>query len=74
MQKLSADKKHWVEIAVLDMENHPVAGVEYSITVPNGTVVTGSTDANGRGRVEGIDAGNCTVRLTKLDKDSWQKK
>jgi hypothetical protein len=72
--QVSPDKKHWVEIALVDQEGHPVAGVAYRITVPGGTVVEGSTDAKGRGRVDGIDAGTCRITFPVLDKDVWKKK
>ncbi len=72
--KVSPDKKHWVEIAMADQEGHPVAGVAYRITVPGGTVVEGSTDAKGRGRVDGIDAGTCRITFPVLDKDVWKKR
>ncbi len=72
--QVSPDKKHWVEISLVDQECHPVAGVAYRITVPGGTVVEGSTDAKGRGRVDGIDAGTCRITLPALDKDVWKKK
>jgi hypothetical protein len=72
--QISPDKKHWVEIALVDQENHPVAGVAYRITVPGGTVVEGGTDAKGRGRVDGIDAGTCRITFPVLDKDVWKKK
>ena len=71
---VSPDKKHWVEIVMLDQEGMPVPGQAYEITVPDGTVVQGSTDSKGRGRVDGIDAGNCKIIFTQLDKDVWKKK
>ena len=71
---VSPDKKHWVEIVLLDQEGHPVTGVPYEITVPGGTVVNGSTDGKGHGRVDGIDAGNCRITFPQLDKDVWKKR
>lgn len=71
---VSPDKKHWVEIALFDQEGNPVPGVPYKITVPGGSVVDGSTDAKGHGRVDGIDAGNCRITFPGLDKDVWKKR
>ena len=71
---VSPDKKHWIEIVMLDQEGHPVPSIDYEITIPGGTVVPGSTDGKGRGRVDGIDAGNCKITFPKLDKDIWKKK
>ena len=71
---VSPDKKHWVEIALFDQEGKPVPGIPYKITVPGGKEVPGSTDAKGHGRVDGIDAGNCKITFTGLDKDVWKKR
>ena len=71
---VSPDKKHWVEIALTDQEGHPVAGAAYQITVPGGTVVEGSTDGKGRGRVDGIDSGSCRITFPQIDKDAWKKR
>ncbi len=71
---VSSDKKHWVEISLVDVEGTPVSGIAYQITAPGGTVVNGCTDSRGRGRVEGIDAGTCKITFTGLDKDSWKPK
>jgi hypothetical protein len=71
---VSPNKKHWVEIVMVDQEGIPVPGQTYEIRVPDGTVVLGSTDAKGRGRVDGIDAGDCKITFPQLDKDVWKKK
>jgi hypothetical protein len=71
---ISSEKKHWVEIAMVDQEGMPVPGQAYEITLPDATVVQGSTDAKGRGRVDGIDAGNCRVTFPRLDREAWKKK
>jgi hypothetical protein len=69
---VSQDKKHWIEIALVDQENKPVAGQNYRVVVPGGTVVTGSLNSKGRARIDGIDAGSCKITFPDLDKDSWK--
>ena len=71
---VSPDKKHWVEILMVDKEGNPVSGVAYRIRVPGGQVVEGSLDGKGRARVDGIDAGSCQITFPGLDTDVWQKK
>jgi hypothetical protein len=71
---MSKEKKHWVEIAMLDQEGNPVPGQDYEITLPDGSVVTGSTDERGSARVEGIDPGNCKIRFPSLDKSVWNRR
>src|SRR4051794_5178262 len=51
---VSSEKKHWVEILLVDQEGTPVPGHAYRIVVPGGAVVEGSLDSKGRGRVDGI--------------------
>src|ERR1035438_1658656 len=67
---LSQDKKHWVEIALVDKDGNPIAGENYAITVPGGSVVTGSLNSKGRARVNGIDPGTCKITFPDLDQHS----
>ena len=71
---VSKDKKHWVEIAMVDQEGNPAAGQDYEITLPDGSIVTGSLDERGAARVEGIDPGNCKIRFLTLDKTAWKRR
>ena len=71
-QVLSPDKKHWVEIALLDKDGKPIPGEKYAITVPGGSVVTGELNSKGRARVEGIDPGTCKITFPDLDQHSWK--
>jgi type VI secretion system secreted protein VgrG len=69
------DKKHWIEIELLDEDDNPVPGETYRITLPDGTTVaSGTLDHKGRARVDHIDPGTCQVTFPKLDKDAWQPK
>jgi hypothetical protein len=71
---VSQNKKHWIEISMVDQEGNPVAGESYAITIPDGTIQTGSLNAKGRARIDGIDAGTCKITFPKLDKDCWKAK
>ncbi len=71
---VSPDKKHWIVIEMVDAEGKPVAGEDYKITLPDGSIVEGSLDEKGRDRISGIDPGTCKVTFPNLDKDSWQPK
>jgi hypothetical protein len=68
---ISQQKTHWIEIALVDQEGNPVSGQNYEITLPGGSIVTGSLDSRGVTRIEGIDPGTCKIRFPMLDKDSW---
>ena len=71
---VSKDKKHWVEIAMVDQEGNPAAGQNYEIKLPDGSIVTGSLDERGLVRIEGIDPGNCKIRFPTLDKTAWKRR
>ncbi len=69
------DKKHWVEIELVDQKGKPVAGEPYRVTLPDGqTLAEGTLDDKGQARVEALDSGNCKVTFPKRDKRSWQPK
>lgn len=63
----------WVEIELVDQNDQPVSGKRYEITLPDGRVVTGTTDGKGRARADGFAPGSCKVALPDIDKDAWQK-
>ena len=68
---VSKERKHWIEIALVDEKGNPVAGQPYQIRLPNGKVVTGNLDSRGLARVEGIDPGTCKVSFPDLDESAW---
>ncbi len=69
------DKKHWIEIELVDEAGKPVPGEAYLVTLPDGTTVAdGTLDEKGRARVENIDPGTCKITFPNLDKDAWKPK
>ena len=70
----NTDKTSWIELQLVYESNGlPVPGVNYAVTLPDGTTVaTGSTDEQGLGRVECIDPGTCQISFVDLDKDAWE--
>jgi len=66
-------KKSWIEIKLIDEDNRPVSGEAYEVTLPDGTMDTGTLDQNGFVRIEGIDPGTCRVTFPNLDGTSWEK-
>jgi type VI secretion system secreted protein VgrG len=67
------DKRHWIEIELLDKGGKPVAGEPYRIVLPDCTTVAdGTLNEKGWARVDKIDAGTCKVTFPHLDRDAWQ--
>jgi type VI secretion system secreted protein VgrG len=66
------DKKHWIEINLVDEAGQPVPGERYKIKLPDGTVDEGTLDDKGHARVAGIDPGSCQITFPGRDKDAFK--
>ena len=64
---------HFVEVEMVGEDGKGVAGVEYLLTLPDGSEVSGYTNSLGLIRIDGIDAGNCQITFPKLDKEAWEE-
>ena len=61
-------KPHFIALELKDDEGKPVAGEPYEIILPDGsTVASGTTDEQGKARVDGIDPGQCRIRFPQRD-------
>ena len=63
----------WIEIELVDEKNKPVPEERYRIEQPDGSLVEGSLDSQGRARHEGLVPGNCQITFPNLDKDAWER-
>lgn len=68
-----ATKTSWIEIEMIDMVDKPVAGEQYEIELPDGTVASGTLDNKGFARVDGIEPGTCKIRFPRLDRRAWER-
>jgi len=73
-QTVSPDKTHWIAIQLVDEQQHAVPFEDYRITLPDGTLVEGSTDKHGRAKISGIDPGNCKVSFPDRHAKDWKSK
>lgn len=65
---------HWIVIELVDTELDPVARDRYRVVLPNGSVVEGRLDADGRARLVGIDEeGHCLVSFPDRDANDWRR-
>lgn len=69
----AAKKRTWIEVELVDERGRPVAGERWSLTLPDGTTRSGTTDDKGVARVEGIDPGTCWVSFPDLNRDAWER-
>jgi hypothetical protein len=70
-QCVAPEKTHWIAIKLVDELGKHVPYEAYAVTLPDGSVVEGSLDKNGRAKITGIDSGTCKVSFPELDKESW---
>lgn len=65
-------QEYTVELQLLDQDDTPVAGAEYRLTLPDGSVRTGTLDDRGLARVQGLRSPDpCTVSFPEFDGPSW---
>jgi type VI secretion system secreted protein VgrG len=68
----SADEQtSWIEIQLLDSDDQPLAGEPFEITLPDGSLASGTLDEDGLARLDGIEPGNCEVTFPRLDGRDW---
>lgn len=67
-------EKHWIEIKLVGEDDEPIPGEAYEITLPDGSVASGTLDNEGYARIDNIPvSGNCEIAFPKLDRDAWEK-
>lgn len=59
-----------IAIKLTDEKGNAVAGENYEIELPDGSVSKGTVDIDGTAKVEGFEAGQCKVRFPNLEDDS----
>jgi hypothetical protein len=64
--KTPVEKDAWIEIHLVDQSDNPVPNERYEIQLPDGQVVSGTLDTDGKARVEHIPAGMCSVTFPDL--------
>jgi hypothetical protein len=65
--------KTWIAIRVLDEDGNPVPDVAYSVTLPDGSIMTGSLDDQGFARFDEIDPGQCQISFPEIHAKEWKR-
>ncbi|WP_437578492.1 hypothetical protein [Sorangium sp. So ce887] len=63
----------WIEIRLIGEDDQPIPRERYRVELPDGSVREGSLDAEGRARLDGIEAGACLVTFPALDQEAWER-
>lgn len=62
----------WIEVVVDSDDEHEVLeGLAFELVLADGSLRTGTLDAQGRARVDGIPAGICELDFVELAADEW---
>jgi hypothetical protein len=61
----------WIEVQLVGEDDQPIPNVRYVLTLPGGDTRTGTLDANGCVRIDGLPAGTCKVSFPDLDQEAW---
>lgn len=65
--------EHWIAIELVGEDDEPVPGARYEITLPDGKLIRGRLDAQGRAEVSGIEQpGMAQISFVELDQDAWE--
>ncbi len=62
----------WIEIELVDMADQPVGGERYELTLPDGSVVRGTSTVEGVVRIPSDDEGDCALCFVDLDGEAWE--
>ena len=63
----------WISFDLKDNHGNPVPDEPYELTLPDGTIRTGTLDEKGKARVDGIPPGQCQINFPRLHKAEWRK-
>jgi hypothetical protein len=64
--------KTWIAIHLVDEDGNPVPDVAYSVTLPDGSIITGTLDDQGFARFDEIDPGQCHVSFPEIHAKEWK--
>lgn len=67
-----APVKTWVAVQLIDDRGDPVPNAAYKVTLPDGSVMTGSLDDEGSVRFDEIDPGDCLVSFPEIHAKEWK--
>ncbi len=64
---------HTLELELVDEDDEPISGEPYRVQLPDGQVIEGRLNTQGRAMLTGIeDSGNCQVTFPRLDAAVWE--
>ena len=68
-----AEKKHWVEVRMIDTVSKPVPGLKCRLRDSAGAIYNGTLSNKGICRFDGLPAGDAYVCFVELDEEAWSR-
>lgn len=63
---------HWISIELTDKDGKPIPDEQYRVKLPDGTIYSGYTDAQGKARIERIPTGGTAeINFPRIHGDEW---
>jgi phage protein D len=63
---------NWIEIELKDESGRPLPGTYYQVKTPDGRILDGNLDGQGKARVEGVKPGQCKVSFPEIHETEWR--
>ena len=63
----------WISFDLKDDKGTAVPNEPYEVTLPDGSIRTGSLDGEGRARLDGIPPGQCQIKFPQKDKNELRR-
>ena len=69
------EESHYIAIELKDEDGNAIAGEYYRVKLPNGDIVSGYLDEEGKAKIENIpEGGECKVSFPGVHGDEWEEK
>ncbi|MFV8755970.1 hypothetical protein ACNOYE_35915 [Nannocystaceae bacterium ST9] len=62
----------WIYVRLLDAQGNPRPNEAWEVTLPDGSIRSGTLDDQGNARIEGVPPGRCLWRFPDLHPDEWR--
>jgi len=66
------DDSDWIGIQLKDEQGNPIPDQLYKIKLPDGTIIEGYLNSEGKAEIKGIPQGQCEVCFPEIDEDQWR--
>ncbi len=62
----------WVGVELVDDSGKPVPNAAYRAKLPDGSITEGTTDDEGKAKIEGVTPGSVQIQFPDIHGDEWK--